>query len=454
MALSMAALQQGVRPVTPPNPINRMKAIAEAQAMQQQSQLRGLQIRGAEGELQAQQKAQQDALAVNDILTQSKGEVTPEVIAAIRPINSQFASALEKAELDRRNTESQIKDRESSREAQVTRDALAEQDRRLRLAQDENKAYEERNKPIEVSPGASLWNRIQGKFVGTAPSTQKPEARSNLHPDTMTVNGKPEDVLVGVDPSDAATFQKVFLRGQDVTDKSSHYEKPAAVVNVGQLTDAGLDAAATAFAKTGQLPALGNRDQTATLKTKIINRAAELNPNLDTVANKADIDANRASLTQATKLKDALTSFENTALKNMGILESSAKKILDSGSPLLNRPLRTIDEKLLGNTELPVYRAARQIVVNEVAKLTNNPNLTGQLSDTARHEIESLLPAEMTLAQLMKLLPTLRQDMKNRTSSIDEQISAIRKRIGGTSSTPSGFVVPGGALEKLIQGVK
>lgn len=226
--------------------------------------------------------------------------------------------------------------------------------------------------------------------------------------------------------------------------------------NVGQdgaveLTPQGLDAAAVAFAKSGNLPPMGMGKAGVAVRSKIINRAAELVPNLDTVANKADLKANSDSLTQATKLKDALTSFENTALKNMTILESNAKKIVDSGSPFLNTPLRSIDEKVLGNTDLPVYRAARQIVVNEVAKLTNNPNLSGQLSDSARHEIESLMPPDMTLKQLLGLLPTLKQDMKNRTSSIDEQIAAIRGRIGGGGIPATTVTAPDGTKRTRIK---
>lgn len=218
----------------------------------------------------------------------------------------------------------------------------------------------------------------------------------------------------------------------DYQTMDANRKKPTINVNnTGQLTDAGLDAAASSFAKTGIMPALGMGN--SNMRAQIINRAAEMTPKLDIASNKADFEANKKSLDQATKLSDALKSFESTATKNMGILETSAKKVVDSGSPWINKPLRSIDESALGNTDLPIFRAARQIVVNEVAKLTNNPSLTGQLSDSARHEIESLMPADMTLKQLMALLPVLKQDMANRTSSVDKQVQAIRDRIKGNS---------------------
>lgn len=103
MALSFSALQQGVNPVVTPDRTKSVRALAEAQAMQQQGELRGLQIEGARGELDAQKQAQAKAAKVFEILSSSQGQVTPEVINAIRPIDHAFASALEKSESDKAN---------------------------------------------------------------------------------------------------------------------------------------------------------------------------------------------------------------------------------------------------------------------------------------------------------------------------------------------------------------
>lgn len=64
-----------------------------------------------------------------------------------------------------------------------------------------------------------VGSRIEG--------STKPPNRGNFQRDTMVINGNPEDVLVDVDP-DSPTSQHVFLNGQDVTGKTSHYEKPVA----------------------------------------------------------------------------------------------------------------------------------------------------------------------------------------------------------------------------------
>src|SRR6185312_13432994 len=53
-----------------------------------------------------------------------------------------------------------------------------------------------------------------------------------------------------------------------------------------QLTPAGMDAAAENYAKTGTLPPMGMSRGSAGVRTAIINRAAELFPNLDVAGNK------------------------------------------------------------------------------------------------------------------------------------------------------------------------
>lgn len=82
-------------------------------------------------------------------------------------------------------------------------------------------------------------NRLRGLEVAVSQDrlafdkTKPPTStKSNLSPDTMVVDGKPERVLVGVDPDDKETFQKVFLKGVDVTDKAGFYKAPPQVSTI------------------------------------------------------------------------------------------------------------------------------------------------------------------------------------------------------------------------------
>lgn len=197
--------------------------------------------------------------------------------------------------------------------------------------------------------------------------------------------------------------------------------------DVTTLSPAGLDAAATLFAKTGQLPALGMGDKNT--RKQIINRAADLMPGLDIASAKADYGANKDSLQAMQKQRDAIGAFEQTARKNIDTFLAQAGKVVDTGSPLANRFVRQVSGQLLGSPDQAAFDAARQVAVNEVAKIVSNPTLSGTLSDSARHEVEAFNPATATLAQSVRVMRLLKQDMDNRTGALDDAIAGIRSRI-------------------------
>lgn len=195
----------------------------------------------------------------------------------------------------------------------------------------------------------------------------------------------------------------------------------------GQLTPEALDMAADSFAKTGQLPQVG---RSGAVRAQIINAAAAKNPTLDPVKNAAEYKANEGSLKKLQSQFDATTAFEETAGKNLDQFLGAAKNIVDTGSPALNAPLRMISNNVFGSKAQAVADAARQVAVNEVAKVTGSPGMTGQLSDSARHEVEAFNPRSATLGQTIEVAKILRQDMSNRRQSYGDQIEAIKGRLG------------------------
>ena len=201
-----------------------------------------------------------------------------------------------------------------------------------------------------------------------------------------------------------------------------------ASANAGELTPEGLKMAAEQFAKTGQMPAMGMG--AAGIRTQIINEAAKLYPNVDLGSNKAAYTANQASLTQMQKNRDAVVTWESTALKNLKIFEDAAKPIIDSGSPLINIPLRLASQKAVGSKEMAAFNTARTVALTEIAKVLNNPNLTGQLTNEARAEAMAMAPATATLGQIYAVVDILKRDMKNRHDELDATVDAIHERIG------------------------
>lgn len=199
------------------------------------------------------------------------------------------------------------------------------------------------------------------------------------------------------------------------------------------LTDESLDMLADAYRSTGVMPQIGMRNAYA--QRQIINAASAKGP-LDIASQGAAFKANQASLVGLQKTTDAMSAFENTANKNIDLLLSQAPKVVDSGSPWINQPMRLVNSRLLGNDQLPAFNAARQVAINEIAKVTSNPGLSGALTESARHEVESFIPADATYKQTVHVAQVLRQDMANRHQAYNTQISDIKARIGQTGNPP------------------
>lgn len=198
----------------------------------------------------------------------------------------------------------------------------------------------------------------------------------------------------------------------------------------GELTPEALDMAANMFAKTGTLPPMGMGTAGANIRKQILNRAAGLFPELDVAGTKASYGADAGSLKKLQQMSDAVDAFENTAGKNLDQFLGTAQKVVDSGSPLLNQPLRAISEKGLGSQELAAFHAARQVALTEVAKVLTNPTLAGQLTDQARKEVEALMGPNITLGQAYSVAKILKQDMANRKVAVRGQLDEVKKRIG------------------------
>jgi hypothetical protein len=195
------------------------------------------------------------------------------------------------------------------------------------------------------------------------------------------------------------------------------------------LSDEAATMLATQYAQSGEMPALGMGSPI--IRTQLYNKVAELFPGTTLAENKAIYNANKQSLINMQKTVDTLSSFEKTAGKNLDMFMDLAKKIPDTHSPWLNQPLRDVDEKVLGSADVAAFRAARDVALREVARVTNDPKLSGALTDSARAEVTGLSPENATFAQIQRVVNVLKQDMKNVHESASDTIADITKRFAG-----------------------
>lgn len=319
-------------------------------------------------------------------------------------------------------------------------------------------------KPVDLGPGHSLVQPpaapgAQATTVATAPFAPG-TGQHVVNGQVVDAEGAPVGAAVPkqVDPVDEArqketarhnaemekianltagreTARDAEIRRHNLATESQNEAAPTLTPEAVKLT-------ARQFAMTGNLPPMGMGKTGAAMRATIINAAADEYKGLDLASQKAAYEANKKSLDGLQKQRDAISAFEQTASKNIDIFLDTAGKVVDTGSPLANGLLRQASGKLLGSPDQAAYDAARQVAVNEIAKITSNPNLSGTLSDSARHEIEAFNPQSATLAQSVKVMRLLKQDMANRASSMDDQIKAVQQRI----ATPPGQSSGGGAV--------
>lgn len=211
-----------------------------------------------------------------------------------------------------------------------------------------------------------------------------------------------------------------------------------ATAQAGLLSDAAKKMAADNYTQTGALPT-GLRSPA--MAAGVLNQAAA-GPNgiPNIAANKMNYKADSGSLAALQKNFDQVTAFENTAGKNLDVFLSQAQKVVDSGNPMINRPLRTIVGSM-GGTDQAAFDTARTTALTEIAKVLNSSNASGVLSDSARHEVEGLIRPNATLAQIVSAAKILKTDMGNRHDSYQQQIDAIKAR-GNPQAAPT--PAPGG----------
>lgn len=295
-----------------------------------------------------------------------------------------------------------------------------------------------------LGPGQQRFGP-DGKPIASVPATPPkvtPPNAGSFEDYTVRYAKAHKKAVEDLTPADIEDARKRYNQADD---KATGF----AAGDVTPLTPRGLDMAALMYRKTGVMPALGMGDKTT--RQRLINRAAELTPEDmarietgvgDIAANKADYRANADTLAQLTKQRAAIGAFEQTAQKNIDLFLNTAAKVVDTGSPLANALARSVTGNMLGSPDQAAYNAARQVAINEIAKITSNPTLAGTLSDSARKEVEAFNPDGATLKQTVAVLRLLKQDMTNRTKSLDDAIANVRQHISGQTTAPtSGITV-------------
>lgn len=247
-------------------------------------------------------------------------------------------------------------------------------------------------------------------------------------------------------PNADAFSSKELLQFQQDFAKSKHVQSRSTAgdgdVGATALTDEAIDVLANQFAMTGTMPPLGAGKAAGATRARVINQAANLYSGLDLPSQIAAYTAAKTSLVKRSEQLSSLGAFEETAMANLERFIASAKKVVDTGSPWVNGYMREVQRNLLGDADLAAYETARRAVVPELARIITNPNLGGVLSDSARHETDTLLQSDYTFKQLVASAEMLVADAKQRKISLQDEIAALSKRLASPPKQRDAVAAP------------
>ena len=236
------------------------------------------------------------------------------------------------------------------------------------------------------------------------------------------------------------------------------------VVAGGVLSGDALELAAQGYLMNGKFPTnLGRGKQGAMNTIRIMERAAALAnesgmPAEETAINQIAGKAKSVALTQIVKDLAAIRPYNAMLEKNGDIAISLAEKAISTNAKLANRPINWLKQNASDNPDVAEFLAQARIVTTEAARVLNNPRLVGQLTDSARREMEAILNGDMPLESFTRVVRRLQSDGKNRVDAMVEERDSLNQSIrrpnaAGQSTAPAAAMnIPQAAINDLKAG--
>lgn len=290
------------------------------------------------------------------------------------------------------------------------------------------------NQPVYTAPAKQTFQAkdvmLDGKRanVNFDPGTGKYTDTSGQDVSTRVTPIPPASVIINNQRQQGATMPEFALT--DARPIGPDGNKPDQTI---RMTPNGLYQAAQSYIASGQYPPTGRgTDPISVAQREAINAkvgAIASATGMDVPTLRAFYKSNASSLAQTQKSMDAVQAFMTTADRNSELLTSAIKQIPESGIPLLNQSLRSFAKNVAGDPKMAKAATYLQSVANEYARIVSQPNLSGQLTDSARKEAEALLDPKATVQQMIASVEALRAEGNNRVLSLGEQISKIGARM-------------------------
>lgn len=235
--------------------------------------------------------------------------------------------------------------------------------------------------------------------------------------------------------------------------------KPEPVVSAGgtssgtsrgteQLSDDGLDYAATQYRVTGTMPSLGMGKTPD--RARVINRTAEQAKALGqtpaaALQKQAAYKADGTALTKMRTMSSAAESYENKALGQADIVDGLSQKVNRTQWPIVNQAIIAGKTDMLGDSNAQQFVNAITTFSTEYAKIMEGSTGSAAGStDAARKAAERLISARLNKGTLRDTLALMKREMRLTIQGYDATIAHITERMGGpppAASAPSRFEI-------------
>lgn len=151
--------------------------------------------------------------------------------------------------------------------------------------------------------------------------------------------------------------------------------------------------------------------------------AAGMKPE-DLVRLRASAKAEAKSIEKMTAQVNAISSFEDLARFNGDRLLELVDKLDDTSIPLIEGAARLAKRKVGGSEDAAEFASVLQSFQTEAARILNNPNMTGVLTEGARQDMQHVIAGDATAGQAKRIVNRIFAEMDVRKASFDKSIEA------------------------------
>jgi hypothetical protein len=166
----------------------------------------------------------------------------------------------------------------------------------------------------------------------------------------------------------------------------------------------------------------------------------------------AAFKADKAALNAITKDIAAIRPYHDMLEGNAQILKELGAKLSRTDSPWANKTLNYLQTHPTSDPDVTEYLAQMRLVQTESARVINNPRLVGQLTDTARKEIENIVNGDMAIETTNRVVDRLLNDATRRITAMENEQARLLQRKPTTPAQPQNTDQPP-PKEQRIPGV-